>query len=304
MLEIASQMILCLLLAALLGFIIGYLFGKMTCANDDCGQEENAHTAHTEDTLASTKDNAHTNTEATTLLSNREVSSSTSIPTHASADSIKADIKKEASLTSKHTENNAMAETSKEKLSSSADTSAKTIPDTQKNNTEKQTTADTALEKGTTSVTADTKKEASLASKISQAQVANKVGTKDVNASASNESTATTQNIDTASNNQTDKTDSPALLSEPRKEGKDNLSRIKGIGMKLEEELNRVGIYHFDQIAKWSEAHIDWADKVLGFPGRAKRENWVEQAKTLSEGKETEFSKRVDAGEVSSSKKS
>ena len=39
----------------------------------------------------------------------------------------------------------------------------------------------------------------------------------------------------------------------------------------------------------------------MSFPGRIEREDWINQAKTLAEGGETEFSKRVDAGEVESS---
>ena len=93
------------------------------------------------------------------------------------------------------------------------------------------------------------------------------------------------------------------LLSAPRTGGKDNLTRIKGVGVKIDEALNGIGIYHFDQIAAWTEENMAWADSQLAFPGRAKRDDWVGQAKLLAEGKETAFSKRVDKGEVSSSKK-
>ena len=96
----------------------------------------------------------------------------------------------------------------------------------------------------------------------------------------------------------------PMFLSEPRNGEKDNLTRIKGIGVKIEETLNSQGIYHFDQIANWTDENIKWVDANVAFPGRVKRENWVEQAKLLAAGEETEFSKRVDAGEVSTSKKS
>jgi len=99
-------------------------------------------------------------------------------------------------------------------------------------------------------------------------------------------------------------TSTPQLLSSPRGGKKDNLTRIKGIGVKIEKTLNDKGIYHFDQIAKWTEENIQWVDANIAFPGRVERENWVEQAKLLAAGEETEFSKRVDAGEVSSSKKS
>lgn len=154
MLEVASQMILCLLLAALLGFIIGYIFGKSTCSGDSCGEHVDVH---------------HDTHEV------------------ASAES------------------------------------------------------------------GDTK---------------------------------------------------PVLLTAPRGGEKDNLTRIKGVGVKIEEALNNIGIYHFDQIAAWDEENIAWADSTLGFPGRAERENWVAQAAALATGEETEFSKRVDAGEVSTSKQS
>jgi len=93
------------------------------------------------------------------------------------------------------------------------------------------------------------------------------------------------------------------LLDAPRDGKKDNITRIKGIGLKIEENLNAIGVYHFDQIAAWTEENTAWVDSQLAFPGRAKREDWIGQAKLLAEGKETEFSKRVDKGEVSSSKK-
>ena len=93
------------------------------------------------------------------------------------------------------------------------------------------------------------------------------------------------------------------LLSAPRGGQKDNLTRIKGIGVKIDEALNSIGIYHFDQIAAWTEDNMAWADKALAFPGRAKRDDWVGQAKLLAKGRETEFSQRVDKGEVASSKK-
>ena len=158
MLEIASQMIICLLLAALIGFIIGYLFGKSTCTSDDCGHD-------------------------TTTLHQES-----------------------------HTE------------------------EIQNSNLE------------------ENKK--------------------------------------------------PVLLTAPRDGKKDNLTRIKGIGVKIEASLNEAGIYHFDQIASWDKDNIAWANSTLGFPGRAEREQWVAQAQALDAGEETEFSKRVDAGEVATSKQS
>jgi len=95
----------------------------------------------------------------------------------------------------------------------------------------------------------------------------------------------------------------PVLLTEAREGGKDNLQLIKGIGQVLEPLLNETGIYHFDQIANLSKKEILWLDNSMSFPGRIEREEWVTQAKDLAEGKKTEFSARVERGEVSSSKK-
>jgi NADH-quinone oxidoreductase subunit E len=63
--------------------------------------------------------------------------------------------------------------------------------------------------------------------------------------------------------------------------------------------LNGMGYFHFDQIAEWSGGEVAWVDDNLaGFKGRVSRDNWVDQAKLLASGQETEFSKRVDDGEV------
>lgn len=75
----------------------------------------------------------------------------------------------------------------------------------------------------------------------------------------------------------------PALLQEAPADGGDDLQQIKGIGPKLAELCNRLGIYRFSQIAAWSEAEVAWVDSNLeGFKGRVSRDNWVEQAKALS----------------------
>lgn len=82
----------------------------------------------------------------------------------------------------------------------------------------------------------------------------------------------------------------------------DDLKRIKGIGPVNEKALNELGIFKFSQIAAWTAANVDWVEDFMSFPGRIEREDWIAQAKTLAKGAETEFSKRVDAGDVESSK--
>jgi predicted flap endonuclease-1-like 5' DNA nuclease len=91
----------------------------------------------------------------------------------------------------------------------------------------------------------------------------------------------------------------PAALEAAREGGADDLKRIKGIGPKLEKLCNRLGFYHFDQIAAWTADEVAWVDQNLeGFKGRVTRDNWVEQARLLASGGETEFSKKVDKGDV------
>lgn len=91
----------------------------------------------------------------------------------------------------------------------------------------------------------------------------------------------------------------PATLTAAREGGPDNLKEIKGVGPKMEKMLHSMGFFHFDQIANWTADEEAWVNANLeGFKGRVSRDNWVEQAKILASGGETEFSKRVDKGDV------
>jgi len=75
--------------------------------------------------------------------------------------------------------------------------------------------------------------------------------------------------------------DAPQTLTAPAGDA-DDLTRIKGIGPKRRAQLNELGIYHFAQIAAWSEAEARWVDDYLASPGRVARDNWVKQAKLLT----------------------
>lgn len=92
----------------------------------------------------------------------------------------------------------------------------------------------------------------------------------------------------------------PEGLSEPRDGKPDNLKSIKGVGPKLEQLLQSMGYYHFDQIAGWTDAEVAWVDENLqGFKGRVSRDNWVEQARVLAAGGDTEFSGRAGRDDAS-----
>jgi predicted flap endonuclease-1-like 5' DNA nuclease len=84
----------------------------------------------------------------------------------------------------------------------------------------------------------------------------------------------------------------PATLTAARESGADDLKLLKGVGPALEKTLNELGFYHFDQVAAWRKAEVEWVDSRLKFKGRIVRDEWIKQAKTLAKGGVTEFSKR------------
>ena len=72
----------------------------------------------------------------------------------------------------------------------------------------------------------------------------------------------------------------------------DDLKRIRGIGVLIERKLNSLGIGHYEQIANWTGADIERISRLLDFKGRIERESWIEQARILATGGQTEFSRR------------
>lgn len=58
----------------------------------------------------------------------------------------------------------------------------------------------------------------------------------------------------------------------------DDLKAISGVGPKLEQVLNRLGVSTYAQIAAWTEAEIARIEEHFGFPGRIGRDGWVAQA--------------------------
>jgi predicted flap endonuclease-1-like 5' DNA nuclease len=91
----------------------------------------------------------------------------------------------------------------------------------------------------------------------------------------------------------------PYGLLAPRDGQRDNLKRIRGIGPQNEGRLNGVGIWHYGQIAAWSAENIKWIGSYLAVSGRIERERWIDQAKELAAGRDTEFSRRTASGKNS-----
>lgn len=60
---------------------------------------------------------------------------------------------------------------------------------------------------------------------------------------------------------------------------KNNLKKIKGIGVNIEHKLNELGIYSYKQISNFNSSDIKKITKILKFfPGRIERDDWVGQA--------------------------
>ncbi len=68
---------------------------------------------------------------------------------------------------------------------------------------------------------------------------------------------------------------------------KDDLKIINGVGAFIEQKLNDLGIYSFEQIAVFNKDIIEKVtDAIQFFPGRIERDEWVMQAQNLMENSE------------------
>ena len=75
----------------------------------------------------------------------------------------------------------------------------------------------------------------------------------------------------------------PAMTTKP--EHPDDLKAITGLGPKVEQVLNGLGVWTYAQVAAWNDAEIAWVDDILGFNGRIQRDDWLGQAKSLAAAK-------------------
>ena len=84
----------------------------------------------------------------------------------------------------------------------------------------------------------------------------------------------------------------------------DNLTLINGIGNVIEKKLHDLGVFHFEQVANWNDEQAAHFSKIVGFPGRAKREGWMKEAALFAKGGTTEHARKVEAGDIPTSRKS
>lgn len=72
------------------------------------------------------------------------------------------------------------------------------------------------------------------------------------------------------------------LLSGPKGQ-KDDLKAIRGLGPVLERDLNKLGIFHFHQLARMTTKDVHWiAGRIHAFSGLNKRYRWADQARMRS----------------------
>lgn len=72
----------------------------------------------------------------------------------------------------------------------------------------------------------------------------------------------------------------PADLFAARPPRVDDLKKIDGVGPRLEQLLNEIGVYQFEQIAAFTPVELRWLDeRLFVIKGRAERDGWVEAAK-------------------------
>jgi predicted flap endonuclease-1-like 5' DNA nuclease len=64
---------------------------------------------------------------------------------------------------------------------------------------------------------------------------------------------------------------------------RDDLQRLEGVDPSLERTLNRLGIYHFHQIARFETSDVEWLlEHARGVPEQTIRESWIADASRLA----------------------
>ena len=64
---------------------------------------------------------------------------------------------------------------------------------------------------------------------------------------------------------------------------RDDLQRLQGVDPSLERTLNRLGIYHFHQIARFDPSDVEWlVEHADGVPAQTIRDSWIVDASRLA----------------------
>jgi len=111
--------------------------------------------------------------------------------------------------------------------------------------------------------------------------------------SANSSKPASNESVSSETVAATSTTTTPKFLDSPDGEP-DDLKKILGIGSVLEEQLNGIGVYHYSQIANFTDTDVENINTHLSFPGRIERDEWIPQAKELMDGGEGRKLKYLD----------
>ena len=91
----------------------------------------------------------------------------------------------------------------------------------------------------------------------------------------------------------------PIGLTAPRSGEPDDLLKIRGVGKANLHQLHALGVFHFDQITKWSKEELRWVGSYMAFPGRLEKEDWIGQAKHFAQRRVIELANRVASAKKS-----
>lgn len=72
-----------------------------------------------------------------------------------------------------------------------------------------------------------------------------------------------------------------------RRRSSDELQQIRGIGPALASKLRDMGVEKLQDIAELDELAVARLDKQLSFPGRIRRDRWIEQAQKILRGNDS-----------------
>ncbi len=61
----------------------------------------------------------------------------------------------------------------------------------------------------------------------------------------------------------------------------DDLTRISGVGPKIQGQLYDMGVWTYGQIAKWRKADVAYVNSHLKFNGRIERDQWIPQCRLM-----------------------
>jgi predicted flap endonuclease-1-like 5' DNA nuclease len=74
----------------------------------------------------------------------------------------------------------------------------------------------------------------------------------------------------------------PAVMPAPHNGAPDDFTLIDGVSLQQQSTLYSLGVFHFEQVAAWTDENIAWVDQYLRLRGRIEQEEWVEQAADLA----------------------